>query len=216
MEQPHNPYDVSAVGEKALVSAILLVVTIPVFYGAEGMIRQHVAAPWLVTRWDTRIPLVPAAAWVYMSWYLAPWFVLAAPAQQFRRVATSVALAFVFCMICYVLVPVSIERPIVLGQTLSERALRFLYRHDPPWNIFPSFHAALCAVLWRSAAGGWPVQWLMRIWMAAIFAACVLTKQHNILDIPAGIAVGSSAVTAAGAVLRRFERTDSPGETAGR
>lgn len=214
MEQPRNPNDVNAVGEKALVSAVLLVVTIPVFYGAEGMIRQHVAAPWLVTRWDSRIPLVPAAAWVYMSWYLAPWFVLAAPARRFRRVATSVTLAFAFCMICYVLLPVSIERPIVLGQTLSERALRFLYLHDPPWNIFPSFHAALCAVLWRSAAGGLPARWAMRIWMAAICGACVLTKQHNLLDIPVGIAVGGGAVTVAGVVLRRLERTDSPAETA--
>src|ERR1700719_1995115 len=132
LDQPHNPYDLSEVGEKALVSAVLLVVTIPVFYGAEGMIRQHVAAPWLATRWDASIPLVPAAAWVYMSWYLAPWCVLAAPARQFRCVATSVALTFVFCMICYLAVPVFIERPIILGQTLSERALQFLYRHDPP------------------------------------------------------------------------------------
>lgn len=216
MEQPHNPYDLSEVGEKALVSAVLLVVTIPVFYGAEGMIRQHVAAPWLATNWDANIPLVPAAAWVYMSWYLAPWCVLAAPAWQFRRVATSVAVAFVFCMICYLVLPASIERPIILGQTLSERALRFLYRHDPPWNIFPSFHAALCAVLWRSAAGGLPARWLMRIWMAAICAACVLTKQHNILDIPAGIAVGSSAVTAASTLLSRFRHADAPAETPSR
>ena len=82
-------------------------------------------------------------------------------------------------------------------------------------SFSPSFGLAR-SWLWRSAAGGWPVQWLMRIWMAAICAACVLTKQHNILDIPAGIAVGSSAVTAAGAVLRRFERTDSSAETAAR
>jgi hypothetical protein len=208
LEQAHNPYDVNTVAEKAMVSAILLAVTIPVFYGTEALITRHQAAPWLVTRWDAKIPLVPAAVWIYVSWYLAPWLVLAAPAREFRRVASAIVLAFTVCMICYVLVPASIERPAILGQTLSERALRLLYEHDPPWNICPSFHAALCAVLWRSAAIGSLAKWMMKIWMAAICTACVLTKQHNILDVAAGILVGTGALAAATATLRHLQRVD--------
>lgn len=210
MEQAHKINDVNAVAEKVLVSAILLAVAIPVFYGAEALSTRHLAAPWLVTRWDATIPLVPSAVWIYMSWYLAPWFVLAAPSREFRRVASAIVLAFMACMICYVLVPASIERPAILGQTLSERALRFLYEHDPPRNICPSFHAALCAVLWRTAAGDSLAKWMMAIWMAAICAACVLTKQHNILDIAAGILVGGGAIATASATLRHFQRADAP------
>ena len=210
MEQAHKINDVNAVAEKVLVSAILLAVAIPVFYGAEALSTRHLAAPWLVTRWDATIPLVPSAVWIYMSWYLAPWFVLAAPSREFRRVACAIVLAFMACMICYVLVPASIERPAILGQTLSERALRFLYEHDPPWNICPSFHAALCAVLWRTAAGDSLAKLMMAIWMAAICAACVLTKQHNILDIAAGILVGCGAIATASATLRHFQRADAP------
>jgi hypothetical protein len=205
VEQARNRYGINAVGEKALVSAILLAVTIPVFYGAEALVTRHSAAPWLVTRWDAEIPLVPGAVWIYMSWYLAPWLLLAAPAREFRRAASAIVVAFTVCMICYAVIPAAIERPAVLGQTLSERALRFLYEHDPPWNICPSFHAALCAVLWRSAAGGAVAKWMMKTWMAAICAACVLTKQHNLLDIAAGIAVGGGAVGAASAALRHLE-----------
>ena len=206
MGEAHNSQNKNVVAEKALVSAILLAITIPVFYGAEVLITRHPVAQWLVTRWDARIPLVPAAVWIYLSWYVAPWFVLAAPAPEFRRVAGAIVLAFWVCVICYVLAPAAIERPVIVGQAFSERALRVLYEHDPPWNIFPSFHAALCAVLWRSARGGRLAKSLMTIWMATICAACVLTKQHNVLDIVAGILVGVGSHAAAGMALRHFQR----------
>ncbi len=49
MEEAHNFHNANALAEEALVSAILLAVTIPVFYGAEALITRHPVAPWLVT-----------------------------------------------------------------------------------------------------------------------------------------------------------------------
>ncbi len=209
MDQTRKTRYINEIAEKAIVSAVLLAITIPVFYGGEALIaRRHSdSVPWLITRWDAKIPLVPPTVWIYMSWYLAPWLVLALPARQFRRIASAIVLAFTVCMICYALIPAAVERPVVMGHTLSERALLFLYRHDPPSNIFPSFHAALCVVLWRSAQDSLLRSRLMTIWMAAICVACVLTKQHNILDIPAGMAVGFAALSAVSAVLIYFERS---------
>lgn len=208
MEQADKSGGMSAIKEKALVSAVLLAITIPVFYGSEALITRHWPATWLATRWDARIPLVPGTVWIYMSWYLAPWRVLTAPPQEFRRVASGIALAFTFCVICYVLFPVSMVRPPIAGQSLSEHALKFLYAHDPPWNIFPSFHAALCAVLWRYTVGSPLTKWTMTLWMAAICAACVLTKQHNLWDVAAGILVGLGALAAANATMRYISRGD--------
>jgi membrane-associated phospholipid phosphatase len=82
------------------------------------------------------------------------------------------------------------------GRTASERALLWLDRVDPPWNIFPSFHAALCAILWRPAFGGRVTRAIMPIWMSLICAACVLTKQHQILDVAAGLVAGFAAIWA--------------------
>jgi hypothetical protein len=36
--------------------------------------------------------------------------------------------------------------------------------------------------------------WYIDVWIAAICAACVLTKQHNVLNPLSGIAVGSGAM----------------------
>ncbi len=199
----------SALAEKVLVSAVLLAVTVPVFFAVGASAQKHEPAAWLTTRLDAFIPLVPAAVWPYLSWYVAPWLLLAAPRQDFRRLAASVVLAFASCALAYVVLPASIERPAVAGGTLSERALLMLYQHDPPWNIFPSFHAAVCALLWRPVFGGAIARSMTPVWMAAICAACVLTKQHNLLDVVAGLLVGFVSLAIATVVLDRLNRARS-------
>lgn len=204
MEQASKTVGISAFAEKALISAVLLVITITVFFAAAAR-TTHVSVGWLTTRWDTYIPLVPVAVWPYASWYLAPWLMLLAPRGEFRRIASAIAVAFTICTFFYVVFPVSIERPAVPGATQSERALLFLYKYDPPWNIFPSFHAALCVLLWRPVFCGAFVRKIMPLWMSFICVACVLTKQHNLLDIVAGMIVGCVALAVATATLNRLK-----------
>jgi hypothetical protein len=184
----------TATTEKALVSSLLLAVTVPVFFATGAIASTHRPAAWLMTRWDSSVPLVPSAVWFYLSWYVAPWLLLAAPRQEFRRVSGAIALAFVVCNLSYVAFPVSVERSAVLGSSLSESALRMLYQHDPPWNAFPSFHAAVCAILSGSSFRGGFARRAMLVWMSAVCVACVLTRQHNLLDIPAGLLVGFAAL----------------------
>jgi membrane-associated phospholipid phosphatase len=216
MECPRKAACVSESAEKALIAAVLLALTVPMFFAVGALTPNHVPAAWLSTRWDASIPLLPAAVWPYFSWYLAPFLLLAAPRDNFRRAAAAIALAFAACMLIYLLLPAYLERPVVSGETQSERALLLLYRYDPPWNIFPSFHAAMCAILWRPAFGGWLARRLMPVWMSAICAACILTKQHHVLDVVAGMLVGFLAVAAVNALFRRLSRMEqaAPGDTA--
>jgi membrane-associated phospholipid phosphatase len=176
--------------EKGLIAAGLFVITTVVFFGTEALLPSHPRVSWIITRWDAALPLVPAAVWPYVSWYVAPAMALAAPRREFRRIAWAILVSFAICEIVFVAMPASVERPEVAGFTLSERALRMVYRVDPPWNVFPSFHAALCAILAMAARGSALQRGVVWAWMAVICAACVLTKQHGILDIVAGLGVG--------------------------
>jgi hypothetical protein len=197
---------VSVAAEKALICAVMLVLTLSLWFAAGALMAAASPAPWLATRLDAAIPLVPAAVWPYASWYLAPWLLLAAPRREFRRVAAAAGLAFALCVGGWVLVPAAMVRPEIAGDGATARALRFLYRHDPPWNIFPSFHAALCAVLWKPAFGGLWTRRLVPWWMAIICVACLLTRQHQILDVVAGLAAGVAALAIAAAAQRQLER----------
>lgn len=190
--------------EKTLISAVLFAVTVRVFFAVGEMSAIHTRTAWLATHWDACIPLMPAAVWPYLSWYLAPWFLLAAPRRDFRRMASAIVLAFAICMVTYMAVPVSLERPAVVGRTLSEHALLLLYEYDPPCNIFPSFHAALCALLFRPVFGGPFARKVMPVWMSTICVACVLTKQHDLLDIVAGLLVGFVALAVATVAMNHW------------
>src|SRR5262249_16031109 len=158
----------------ALVSTVLLAVTVPVFFAAGALASTHAPVSWLTTRLDSSIPLVPIAVWPYVSWYVAPWLVLAAPRKDFRRIATALGLSFATCTFFYIASPASLPRPEIVGTSLSERVLLLLYANDPPWNIFPSFHAAVCALLWKPGFGGSMLRRATPVWMATVCVACVL------------------------------------------
>jgi len=202
---------VSASLEKALITVVLFVVTVLVFFATGALTKTHVSPAWLVTRWDLSIPLVPIAVWPYFSWYVSPLPLLAASRQDFRRVACAVVLAFAISILGFIVFPASIQRPVIAGGTLSERALLLLYKYDPPWNIFPSFHAALCAILWRPVFGGRLARMLMPVWMSTICVACVLTRQHHLLDIVAGLLLGFFTLAAVTAIFNQLEKTKLTG-----
>lgn len=197
---------VNASLEKALITVVLFVVTVLVFFATGALIKTHVSPAWLVTRWDLSIPLVPIAVWPYFSWYVSPLPLLAASRNDFRRVACAVVLAFAISILGFILFPASIQRPVITGGSLSERALLLLYKYDPPWNIFPSFHAALCAILWRPVFGGVLARRLMPVWMSIICVACVLTRQHHLLDIVAGLLLGFFVLAAVTAIFNQLEK----------
>ena len=195
---------VSASLEKALITVVLFVATVLVFFATGALTKTHVSPAWLLTRWDPYIPLVPIAVWPYFSWYVSPLPLLAASRRDFRRIACAVVLAFAVSILGFIVFPAFIQRPVITGETLSERALLLLYKYDPPWNIFPSFHAALCAILWRPAFGGRLARMLMPVWMSTICVACLLTRQHHLLDIVAGLLLGFFTLAAVTAIFNHL------------
>ena len=143
------------------------------------------------------MPVVAAAVWVYLSWYPAAFAVLLGNRDAFRRAAGAYVLAFVMCVVGYLTLPVAIDRPIIAsGASISGAALRFLYGFDPPVNVFPSFHAAIAAILWRLRSRSGVMSAAVSAWTIALCLACVLTKQHYVFDVIAGLAVGGMALGA--------------------
>src|SRR5439155_26386534 len=104
-------------------------------------------------------------------------------------------LAFAVCIASHQLFPVTIERPAVVDAAgISGRLLAALYAADRPINLFPSFHAAVAAILWRLRPASRFMSAAVSAWTITLCAACILTKQHYVLDVVAGLAVGGIAV----------------------
>jgi membrane-associated phospholipid phosphatase len=185
--------------EKAVVSVTLAAILGPLFFRVSALTasRSIPPPPWLVTPLDEHVPLVPAAVWLYLSWYPICAVGLFAGRTTLRRTYCAYTLAFLACLVGYLVVPVSIVRPTIPdGAGLSLAMLRALYAVDPPVNVFPSFHAAIAAILWRLRPGSRIASVAVSAWTVGLCISCVLTKQHYVLDVMAGFVVGVLAVGA--------------------
>ena len=112
-------------------------------------------------------------------------------ARQFTYIATSYILLLGLQMLFFVLFPVTTPqqwRAYNLRRTLSERFLALIQRMDAPSNSFPSMHVSVAMLTAMhllphlgAMAFGFPV---------LIALSCLFTKQHYVIDLPAGAVLG--------------------------
>jgi hypothetical protein len=149
---------------------------------------------------DERLPFWPAWAWIYSFLYYPAivylnWTVTSP--THFNHLAMSFFLLLAGQMVFFVFFPVETPahwREINRGRTFSERFLLFVRRFDAPSNCFPSMHVsvAMLTALHAQASLG-PAVFLFPLLIAL---SCVFTKQHYLLDLPAGAALGWGAFQA--------------------
>ncbi len=174
-------------------------------------------APLVVTpsALDRKIEFAPAAAAPYLTYvFLLPLLVLLARALPgFARVFTATVGCALVNLMLYLAVPTRLAaRPAAPAGTL----LAFIQHIDPPFCAMPSGHVsvpvamALAAQLvarpaGRSHARRW--RWLAALfssWTAVLAASALLTKQHYLVDVLSGAALGAlSAIGLVGWGRRR-------------
>jgi len=186
----------------AIDYAIHLVMTVFLIFGVYQFYfwcQRHPAAAvrQFTFPLDDWIPYRPRWAWVYSFLYypaiLYLNWIVSSP-RHFNHLAMSFFILLLGQMAFFVLIPVETPRrwrDLNRGRTLSEKFLLFVRRFDAPSNCFPSMHvsvATLTALHAQAALG--PAVFLFP---ALIAASCVFTKQHYVVDLPAGAALGWTA-----------------------
>ncbi len=148
----------------------------------------------LTTDADRAIPFIPAWAFVYLGCFLfwAVNYILMThrKKEEWFQFAAGDYLSRMICGVFFVLLPTTNIRPKVLGNSLSEELIRFIYRMDAPTNLFPSIH---CLVSWLCFVGirgrkDVPKQYQIFscLFAIAVFASTLFTKQHYIIDVITG------------------------------
>ncbi len=148
---------------------------------------------------DRAIPFIPTAVWIYFSIYalmpIGPF--LMNNRGQICRYSFGVVAINAFAAVIFFFWPTICARPVALVGDPLYRALILI---DRPYHAFPSLHAAfavyscLCAIDVGRALG-----WTKRyetgvvVWTALILVATLLTRQHVLVDIAAGSALGFAA-----------------------
>jgi membrane-associated phospholipid phosphatase len=144
---------------------------------------------------DHLVPLMPAMVWAYVS-YFPCFLAIMVVTTQDRRVMYEGTVAYVSCAamsaLCFALIPSRMAQPSLDAcHTVSCAMLRWFYRVDNGFHIFPSLHVAYPTMVWLFFARYYPVlRVLFGALVLAIWASTVLLKRHYLVDIPAGIVLG--------------------------
>ena len=176
-----------------LILSIFLIVGVYQFYF--WCQRHQLAQPReLKLPADDWIPYRPDWVWIYSFLYypviLYINWVIESP-SQFTRIATSYLLLLGFQMVFFLIFPVVTPeswRAVNRRRSLSERFLSLVQRFDASSNSFPSMHvsvAMLTALHLYSHLGPW-----VATFPVLIALSCLFTKQHYLIDVPAGAALG--------------------------
>ena len=179
-----------------LLLTIILIVGVYQFY-FWCQRNQLAAARELKLRVDDWIPYWPSWVWVYSCIYypiiLYLNLVIDSP-RQFTYVASSFVLLLGLQMLFFVLFPVTTPahwRGYNRERCLSERFLALVQRFDARSNSFPSMHVSVAMLTslhllphLGTAAFAFPL---------LIALSCVFTKQHYVVDLPAGALLGWSS-----------------------
>ena len=176
-----------------LVLSVILIIGVYQFYF--WCQRNTVVAPReLRMRIDERIPYWPSWVWIYSFVYypaiLYLNFVLDTPGD-FTHVAASYVVLLLLQMAFFVVFPVATPehwREYNQGRSLSERFLGVVQRFDSRANSFPSMH---CSVAMLTALHLQPhVGSAVFAFPVLIALSCLFTKQHYLIDLPAGAGLG--------------------------
>ncbi|TMH99990.1 MAG: hypothetical protein E6H39_06425 [Betaproteobacteria bacterium] len=177
-----------------LLSLVLIVGVYQFYFWCQ---RNHLATPReLKLRIDDWIPYWPSWVWVYSCIYypiiLYLNFIIDS-ARHFTHVATSYVLLLGLQMLFFVLFPVTTPahwRGYNRERGLSERFLALVQRFDARSNSFPSMHVSVAMLTalhllphLGATAFAFPV---------LIALSCLFTKQHYVIDLPAGALLGWS------------------------
>ena len=194
LEMLRRPYPLSM---RVAVSLIALMVLVP-FYLVIGAVTggRPLHMPELAL--DRIVPLQPAWALVYVSHlvFLPLPFLVMRQEEQIYRTVLAYLLVWIVGYICFLMYPTILPRPATkaIGEGFFAWSLRAVYAADPPRNNFPSLHVAHAFVsaltCYRVHRG---VGLAAGVWAALIAISTVLTKQHYVADVIAGMLLAGIA-----------------------
>jgi protein-tyrosine phosphatase/1-acyl-sn-glycerol-3-phosphate acyltransferase/membrane-associated phospholipid phosphatase len=145
--------------------------------------------------WERQIPFWPPMIVPYLSIDL---FFIAAPFLcrdeiELRVFTRRIALAIGIAGVCFLAVPLkfAFDRPPVDGWlgTLMQTFVSL----DRPFNLFPSLHLALAAILfdtYRRRTTG-IVRTIFAIWFVLIGLSTLFTYQHHVVDVAGGLVLAA-------------------------
>lgn len=181
---------------RVVVPAVTLMVLVPCYLVISAVTRgRTLHMPEMA--FDRMIPLQPAWAPVYLSYFFVPLLPMLIMRQEelIRRTFLAWLSVWVVGYACFLIYPTTLPRPIGgMGTGFFAWFLQGVYDGDAPRNCFPSLHVAtpfIAALACRRVHRG--VGLAAGLWATIIALSTLFTKQHYVADVIAGVLLAGAA-----------------------
>ncbi|MBQ9152458.1 MAG: phosphatase PAP2 family protein [Solobacterium sp.] len=144
--------------------------------------------------------VIPYASWAPFIFFSLLLFVLYASREELWRLAVPMMCGMVLTVGFYLFVPTGLNlRPETMsGPSFLVWIVELLHKADTPTNVCPSIHVFISFIIdqaWQRSTliSGERNRWkriLIRLWDLAIILSTLFLKQHSVIDVIAGMAVG--------------------------
>ena len=200
--RPVDPVERAPIGFQVGIALALPVLFVIVYWGADWLvtIQGRDGHATLVFDWERNIPFAPIMIVPYLSLdaiFLITVF-LSGSRQELRVLVRRMVFVILVSGVCFSLFPTKIvtERPVFSG--FLGWAFAVLSNVDSRNNALPSLHVAITTVLWADLArhGRWPLRWAVHTAFALVVGSTLLTRQHHVLDVAAGLGLGTISLIA--------------------
>ena len=164
-------------------------------YGlANWLASQRASVPSIMFAWERHIP--------FLAWTIVPYwstdllfalsFYLCSSRSELRLHAKRLIAAQIFCVVVFLLFPLSCLLHHPLPAAPYNVLFRALGSFDMPFNQAPSLHLALTTILWAKYSEHTLglTRLLIRLWLVLTGISTLTTYQHHFIDLPTGIWVG--------------------------
>ena len=164
-------------------------------YWISRVINEGTVHYCLQFAFEKRIPLFPPSIWIYVlafvQWIVSYVVIVRQGKQVSYRLISADIIAKFMTLVIFVLLPTTVARPVCDGSDISSRMLRFIWSVDASDNLFPSIHCLESWLCFRATFYMRSYQpayrWGMFVFTLLVFASVILTAQHTLIDIPAGM-----------------------------
>jgi membrane-associated phospholipid phosphatase len=178
---------------RRLIWLIIILIVLALYFPVNRMAHGGVQLSLPI---DKLIPLYPPAVVPYLLgdilFIAFPiWAAIRIKPQEFEAYTVSILFATLVSYLAYLIFPTFVIRPHISSTDVFSKALVIIYQTDKAYNAAPSGHTFYSALSFAYLSR-WKPKY-KPIWILAtllILASALLTKQHYVLDIVCGLALG--------------------------
>jgi membrane-associated phospholipid phosphatase len=185
---------------KENILALCLLLSIPLLNIIYQVLNHgERGARQLITAVDHQIPFVEIFVVPYLLWYafifLMFVYLCIFDRAIYYRTLLSFCVGMLVCYVIYFFFQTTVPRPELMESGILTKMVQYVYGADQPFNCFPSIHvlSSYLMILAIRQSKLWTIKKdiLVSTIAYSIILSTLFVKQHVVLDVVAGILLGS-------------------------